>query len=138
MGKILKFIFRQYNIGQGWGAFSQTFAQITAFITLFNTLLLIPTAYVTWFSPWAHDRGWVISFTSFFLVILVVSVITLFVGYKLLVPSSFSFWSSQFWKHQNPIKRKLDRMEKNQDNQNKRLKVIEGILKRIEKQHSTN
>lgn len=124
MKKILRFIFRQYDVGQWWGALSQTLAQIMAFVTVFNTALLIPTAYVTWFSPWAISTGMKITFTTFILIIFIVSLFILLAGYKLLTPSSFAFWTSQFWKHRNPIKIKLD-------NQDKRLKAIEKDLKEI-------
>jgi len=134
--KIIGFIFRQYDVGQWWGALSQTLAQIMAFVTVFNTALLIPTAYVTWFSPWVLSTGLKITFTTFILIIFIVSVFVLLAGYKLLTPSSFAFWTAQFWKHRNPIKIKLDKIEKNQGNQDKRLKAIEEALRELVRQRS--
>ena len=134
MNKIIKAIIRQYDIGQWWGGFSNAFSNIAMFITLFNTLLIIPMAYVTWFTPWASGLGLVIPFTVFISVIFVVGIVMLLLGYKVLTPSGFVFWAAQFWKHNNPLRKKLNKIEKNQDNQDKRLSAIEETLNRIEKQ----
>ena len=138
MKKILGFIFRQYNIGQWWGGFLQIFSNIAVFLSLFNTTLLVPIAYVTWFTPWVSNLGLIVPFTVFVSVIFIIGIVLLVVGYKVLVPSSFVFANAQAWKHANPIRTKLNKMEKNQDNQNKRLKVIEKILREVEKQIYSN
>ena len=107
MNKIIKAILRQHETGHWWGAFSQTLGQITAFVTLFNMLLLIPTAYVTWFAPWANDVGIRIGFGVFISVILISGIVLLFIAYKILIPSSVSFQSNQAWEHNNPMRKKL-------------------------------
>jgi uncharacterized membrane protein HdeD (DUF308 family) len=124
MRKIFSFIFKQYDIGQWWGAFSQTLSQVMGFITLFNTALLIPTAYVTWFFPWTSNMGLKISFTVFVSIIFVGSVLVLLGGFKILVPSNFSFWADQFWRYKNPIEAKLDKMQKRLDRIEKKLENI--------------
>ena len=131
MRRIISIIFRQYDVGEWWGALSQTLAQIMAFITVFNLALLIPTAYVTWFAPWAQKNGWNVPFSTFLLTIFIISIITLLLGYKLLTPSSFAFWNRQFWKHRNPIRITLAEMRKTQERQDKRMRAIEKAQKEI-------
>lgn len=131
MNKIIGFIFRQHNIGNWWGAFAQSIGQVSIFLTLFNTLLLIPTAYVTWFAPWTQNMGLQIPITLFILVIFLCGVVVLLAAYKILTPSSFSFWNDQFWRHDNLLRQKLNDIETRQ-------KEIKGILEKLEKQsHSS-
>ncbi len=131
MNKIGNFIFRQHNIGNWWGAFAQSIGQVSIFITLLNTLLLIPTAYLTWFAPWTQDMGLQIPIMLFILVIFLCGIFVLLAAYKILTPSSFSFWNDQFWRHENHLRHKLDNIETRQ-------KEIKGILKKLEKQsHSS-
>jgi hypothetical protein len=134
MKKFLSFIFRQYDIGQGWGAFSQTLAQITVFVTFFNTALLIPTAYVTWFAPWALGLGVVVPFTIFVSAIFIVGIPVLLVGYKVLTPSSFVFWNEQWYQHGNLLKERLDIRDKEINEQHERIcKKIDSIETELKK-----
>ena len=128
MNKIIKAIIRQYDIGQWWGGFSNAFSNIAIFITLFNTVLLIPIAYVTWFTPWVSNLGLVIPFTVFISVIFVAGIVVLLIGYKVLIPSTFVFWNEQWWFHGNLLRGRLDIRDKEINEQYKRLyKQIDSI-----------
>lgn len=145
MKRITKAILRQYDIGKWWGGFSNALGNVAVFITIYNMILLTPIAYVTWLSPWLIGLGIKLPFWQFLLFIAICGCIVILVAYKLLTPSSFVFWSSQFWKHENPMKKQLDKIGRTQDkfgkiqeNQDKRLGVIEEALKRIEKQNTSH
>jgi len=131
--KLLSLIFRQYDIGQWWGGFRHTVSNATMYITMFNTALLVPMAYVTWFQPWTEDIGIQIPFTLFLLIIFIGGVLLLLFEYKVFTPSTFNFWTDQWWKHNNPMKRKIDKFEKDT---NKRLNEIERKLDEVLKQKS--
>lgn len=131
MRKFLSSLLKQHDIGQGYGGFINTVSSTAMFVTFFNTLLLVPMAYVTWVKPWTEGKGIYLAFTSFVGLIALSGFIVLLIQYKLLTPSTFFFWNRQFWKHNNPIRQKLNEIEKKMD---KRLKSIEEALERIEKE----
>ena len=47
-------------------------------------------------------------------------------------PSSFAFHNQQLWKHDNPMRYKLEDMEKKQDDLSKQLANIEKTLVNIQ------
>ena len=119
--KFIDLLLKQHDIGQWWGGFRSTVSSASLYITLFNTALLVPMAYVTWVQPWSVENGMNLSFWLFVLIILIAGILLLLFEYKFFTPSGFSFWTGQFWKHQNPIRKEFKGLEK-------RLKKIEEML----------
>lgn len=116
MKKIFDFILKQHNIGIWWGGLRNTISNATMYLSLFNTAMIVPMAYVTWVQPWCEKMGWDFSFIWFLVVLFVMAVIVLLVEYKLFTPSNFEFWGEQFWKHgSNPMNERMDRLEKKVD-----------------------
>lgn len=136
MSKIISFIFKQYGIGQWWGAAKSTFANAAMYMSVFNTAMIVPMAYVTWIAPWLQPQGIAIPFWVFGGVILVGAVAVMVLEYKVSTPSGFSFWNEQFWKHDNPIRAELTNIEERTKErfrvQDAKLQRIEEILLRIE------
>ena len=136
MNKIIKFIFIQYDIGAWWGAFKSTWNNAAAYMSIFNTAMIVPMAYVTWVAPLLQPMGIAIPFWIFGMVLLVGVVVVLLLEYKLSIPSSQSFANKQFWKHDNPIRAEMNNIErrtmKKLGEQDERLRRIEEILTRIE------
>ena len=124
--KILSAIFRQHNIGNWWGAFKNVAAGASMYVTFINLCLLIPTAYATWFAPWMFEKGVNLPFIIFLGVILLAIAIVFAFEYKVSIPSAYSFWNEQWWKHSNPIRNKMADMDK-------RLEKIEKALESIAK-----
>jgi hypothetical protein len=123
MSRLVDSILKQHNIGMWWGGLRNTVSNATMYLSLFNTALLIPMAYVSWVQPWFSSAGVEFPFWAFLVGISVLGVIVLLVEYKLFTPSNFEFWSDQFWKHgSNPITKRLDK-------QDERLERIESLLK---------
>lgn len=117
---------KQHNIGIWWGALRNTVSNATMYLSLFNTAMIVPMAYVTWVQPWSAGLGWDISFVLFLVIIVILAVVVLLIEYKLFTPSNFAFWSEQFWKHgNNPIAPRLDELSERID----RLeKIIEKLV----------
>ena len=65
MSKIISFIFKQYDIGQWWGAAKSTFGNAAVYMSVFNTAMIVPMAYVTWIAPWLQPQGIAIPFWIF-------------------------------------------------------------------------
>jgi hypothetical protein len=116
---------KQHNIGIWWGALRNTVSNATMYLSLFNTAMIVPMAYVTWVQPWSAGMGWDISFVLFLVIIAVLAVIVLLIEYKLFTPSNFAFWAEQFWKHgNNPIAPKLDELSA-------RIEKLEQIVEKL-------
>jgi hypothetical protein len=69
--------------------------------------------------------GFEFPFWLFAIVILVGAVCVLLMEYKLFTPSGFQFWSEQFWKHDNPMRKKIEEMDAK----------LEELVKNSEKGH---
>lgn len=131
MKNLLKIILKQYDIGSWWGAFKSTVGSASLYLTMFNTVMLVPMAYVTWVSPWFLERGIIMPFWFFVMVLLVGGMFVLLIEYKLFTPSGFMFWSEQFWKHGNPLKDKMEEHDKRFDEQEERMKRMEEMLEKL-------
>lgn len=99
------------------------------YITILNLVLLTVTAYGTTIAPWLQGKGLHLPFVLFLGVIFLGVVFVFAFEYKVSMPSIFSFWNDQWWKFDNPIRVKMEKLDK-------RLKKIEKALERIEKQNS--
>jgi hypothetical protein len=135
MNKIIKDIFKQYDIGSWWGAAKATFSNAAVYMSIFNTAMIIPMAYVTWIAPWLQPQGIAVPFWVFGSIILVGAVIVMVLEYKLSTPSIYAFSNEQFWKHSNPMRDKIENIEKRTigmlNKQDKRLERIEKMLLRL-------
>lgn len=80
-------------------------------------------AYVTWVQPWSEKNGINLTFWLFVLIIFIAGILLLIFEYKFFTPSGFLFWTGQFWKHQNPIRRELNDMKRE-------LKQIKALLEK--------
>jgi hypothetical protein len=126
--KFIDLIFRQHNIGQWWGGLRSTISNTTMYLTLFNTALLVPMAYITWVNPWFTGLGINLTFIVFLVVVILSSIVVLLIEFKFLTPSSFDFWNEQWWLHRNLLRERLDIRDKEINEQYERLyKQIDSI-----------
>lgn len=129
---LLNKVLKQHNVGIWWGALKNTISESSFVITVFNMIMLVPTFYVTVVSPWCLDNGIQFPFWIMVVAIMAVGVIVLLVQYKIFTPSSFAFWSDQFWSHgDNPISKK-------QKEHDERLANIESKLEELLKRGESN
>ena len=118
--RILRRVLRQNVSIRRWGAFKQTVGQIGIYVTFINTVMLSVTLYST---RWVQENVININFIGFMAVVFGVIGLLLLLAWKMDMPSYFSSWNHQFWKHDNPMK---DYLDKQFDGINKRLKDLEA------------
>lgn len=124
--KIKTFILRQYSIGNWWGAFRNISTNVMSYVIFLNFILVAPIGYSMAVAPWLEARGVPMPLIVFMGIIMLGILLIFVLEYKLSIPSQYSFWNDQWWRHNNPIKDKMDKMDK-------RLKAMEKTLERIEK-----
>lgn len=115
-------LFRQRNIGKQWGIIAQVAAQAAIFISIINLFLIAVTAYNTTICGWLAERGIYIQFWVFAAIIIGFLAIVFTLLYKFALPSFYSFWNDQFYRHDNLLRKDIELLKK--DNRE--------ILKRLE------
>jgi len=135
MSKLVNSIFQQYDIGSWWGAAKSTFSNAAIYMSIFNTAMIIPMAYITWISPWLQSFHISIPFWIFAVAVLVGGIAVMLFEYKVSTPSIYSFSNEQLWKHDNPMRNKLNNIEKRMssrfDIQDERMDKLERMLEKI-------
>lgn len=102
---------RQRNLGNTWGYIAQTASQAAVFITVVNFFMLAGTFFVTAAAPFLLEKGVVIPFWLFLAVLVVPVAIAGALLFKFAVPSFFSAFNDQFYKHGSLLKRDIDRIK---------------------------
>ena len=127
-------VFKQKNLGQQWGIFATLAGQLSIFIAMINLLLLIMTAYNTTLRGWFEYYNIPLNFWSFTGLVVLLLTITAYLLYKFALPSFFSFLNDQGYRHDNPIRKDIERVQKTLDNNLKevkeRLKKLEGRVRK--------
>jgi len=103
--RLLWRILRQNVKSRRWGAFKQSVGQIGIYVTFINTVMLSVTLYST---RWVQENIYNINFIGFMAIVFGIIGLLLLLAWKLDMPSYFSSWNHQFWKHDNPMKDYLD------------------------------
>ena len=105
----MKKLLKQRKMGNAWGFFMQIVQQEAIPIqTVILVLSLITTASVL------QIRGYEVPIWLLAVVIGVVLIIGGLLIFTVGMPSYFSAFNDQFWKHNNPLRRKIESIEENQ------------------------
>jgi hypothetical protein len=119
----------QKNIGKFWGMIAQVAGQVAVFVSIINLFLIAVTAYNTTLSGYFEQHGVHISFWVFALVIVGLLLVAFLLMWKFALPSYYSSFNEQFYRHDNPIRADLEEIKKllNKDlgNVKKRLDKLE-------------
>lgn len=119
-------LFRQRKMGNAWGYFMQIVQQEAIPIqSVILVLSLVTTASVL------QIRGYEIPIWALALVIAVVLAIGGVAIFTVGMPSYFSAFNDQFWKHNNPLRRKMEAIEENQ------RKIMKHLGMEVEHEDST-
>ena len=110
MKNLLHIITKQRNIGKQWGIIAQVAGQISIFVSIIILCLSMVTAYNTTLSGWLVDRGIYISFWVFAAVIAFLVIIPAILVWKFALPSYLSSLNEQIYKHDNPIRRDIEKV----------------------------
>lgn len=104
-------IFKQRYTGQVIGGIVDTTARAAIVlngIMLLSNLLILYSTTVTKYTPW-------ISFTVYSVILAVVILVILSAAWRYILPSSYGFYNHQVWKHDNPMRVAIERIEKKLD-----------------------
>ena len=123
-------IFKQKNIGKQWGTVANVAAQLSLLIAMLNLILLITTAYNTTLSGWFRAYGIPINFVTFVGLIALLLFVAAVLVYKFALPSYFSAMNDQVYRHDNPIRADIERVQKTLDDS---LGEIKDRLAELEK-----
>ena len=119
-------MFKQKNLGNSWGYIAQTASQAGVFITGINFFMLAATFFATAFSPYLAERGIVIPFWIFLSLLIIPIVSVGFIMFKYAVPSFFSAFNDQFYKHGSDLKKDMDELKKGNRDILKRIGKLEN------------
>ena len=125
MKQLIVRMLKQKNVGNTWGYIAQTASQGAVFITVINFFMLAATFFATAFSPYLIERGISLPFWLF-LVLLTIPIISMgFVMFKYAVPSFFSAFNDQFYKHGSNLKKDMAELKRGNKNILKRIGKLE-------------
>lgn len=102
---------RQHNTGKWIGGLIDAYSRVSFFVSAVNTLMIIAMFYGMTAGPWLVARIPWLTFPVFMSLAVVGIVVAMVIAYAVLLPSSMSFFNEQFYKHNNPMKRDLDRIK---------------------------
>lgn len=107
-------MFQQAKAGKTWGYAAQVASQVSILVAVVNLLLIAVTAYNTTLSPWFELRGIILPLWLFIGVLVFFMLVASVFLYKFAVPSFFSAFNDQFYKHDNPMREDIDNIKKTQ------------------------
>ena len=121
----IPFFTKQYS-GSYIGGILETYQRAGIFITAVQFLAVIIIFYTTSAQPViARYAPW-LSF-GLYMAVVFLGIALLMVGVKLLViPSSYTFLNQQMWTNNNPMRAKLEEMERNQKRIMEKLGLEDG------------
>jgi len=108
-------IFNQINIGKQWGIFAQVASQLSILVSIVSLFLVSITAYTTTLAGWLEDYGISIGMFGFVAIIMCLLVVAFILLYKFALPSFFSYWNDQFYRHDNPMRKEIEEMGRKLD-----------------------
>ena len=114
-------MFKQKNLGQQWGVFATLAGQLSIFIAMLNLLLLITTAYNTTLRGWFEHYNVPLNFWTFTGLVALLLIIAACLLYKFALPSFFSFLNDQAYRHDNPIRGDIEKLQKSVDELSKKV-----------------
>ena len=112
MKGLIRRVLQQENIGNSWGYVTQVASQAVVFITVLNLFMLAATFYQTTLDVWLSERGITFPFWQFFTILIVALAILAVVLYKFAVPSFFSAFNDQFYKHNSQLRQDIELIKK--------------------------
>ena len=87
------------------------FSRVSFFVGAANTVMLVAMFYVTTAGPWLVERLPWLTLPVFMALAVFAIVVAMVLAYVFLLPSAMSFFNLHFYKHNNPIRRDLDRIK---------------------------
>ena len=109
----LSFI-RQHYTGKYIGGFIDTYQRSVGILGSIQYVAIIIVLYTTSARPFFDTYLPWMTFTIYILITFVLAIGIMAGAYIIGAPSSFAYWNHQIWKHENPQRTKLEKIERNQ------------------------
>lgn len=98
-------IFRQYKVGNAWGNFMQVIQQLGLVVQVINLCLLVVTT-----SSILQSRGYEIPIWLLGIIVVLMILGAGLLIFKLGMPSYFGAFNEQCYKHNNPMRRDIEKI----------------------------
>jgi hypothetical protein len=109
--KLLAVLIQQRKTGYWIGGAKDLLTRVFFYVTALNFILLAATAYNTTLREPLHEWFPWLTFPLFLAILAIVLAFSMVLEYKLVLPSTIAYLNQQGYKHQNPIREQLDRIE---------------------------
>jgi hypothetical protein len=103
---------KQINIGNWWGALMTLAGRLNIYISMINMVLISFFAYPSVSSFIVNNTGISIPFWAFILIIIITPFVVMVFEYKFGLPSFIAFNNEQAWRHDNPIRKDIESMQR--------------------------
>ncbi len=123
-------LLKQHNIGKQWGMFTHTAGQLAMFVSAINLFLIAITAYNTTLSSWFVGWGIRVQLWMFLAVVVVLLLITFVVLYKFALPSYYSVFNEQFYRHDNLLRKDIEILKGTNKTILEKLEALEASKKK--------
>jgi hypothetical protein len=106
---------QQRTSSKWWGIIKLLVAQISPYLSWLNLALVGVMSFYTTISPIFLSFGIVIPFWLFTIVLILVVIALAIVEWVFMMPSFYGANNRQWWEHDNPMKEKMEELEKKID-----------------------
>ena len=107
MKRVLKILAKQYNLGPWLGGLKDLASRAIFYLSLLNFVQISATFYYITLKPsYQQTIPWV-NFGLYFGILLSLVLIVMFLEYKFVIPSMYTFLNRQEYLHQNLIRKDL-------------------------------
>lgn len=107
----LRFL-KQKQTGNTWGYIVQTASQAAVIVTVVNFFMLAGTFFTVAVNPVLRGMGVAMPFWLFLVILVVPLGIAGVLMFKFAVPSFFSAFNDQFYKHNNLLRQDIEQIKK--------------------------
>lgn len=114
----------QYYKGRHFGALLDTYQRSAGMLSAVQYIAMLIVLYTTSIQPFVIQHLPWLTFNIYMIIVFVSIAIMMVSVYIVGTPSSFAFWSEQIWKHDNPMRHKLEAMEKRQLEIDRKLNIV--------------
>lgn len=105
---------QQHYTGHNIGGFLDTYQRTAGIMNIVQYVSMIIILYTTSAQPWFATHFPWITFPVYMTVTFATIVAIMVIAYIIIAPSHYAFWNQQIWKHDNPLRTNVERIEENQ------------------------
>ncbi len=105
---------RQHYTGSAIGGFLDTYQRSVGILSIIQYIAMIIVLYTTSARDFLVIHFPWINFTVYMVIAFMLGAVVMLGAYKIAGPSMYGWWNQQIWKHDNPMRIKLEHMERNQ------------------------